>query len=67
MKCQTCDRTEHEVIETARRFSDAQTGSLKYKTATVYTRCTNCGEVTNYSTTGPLTRMGVPIGDEYEQ
>ena len=61
MYCNVCNRSNcHEHVETSRRVSNATTGVMDYKTFTVYTRCTNCGEITNYSTTGPLTTMGVP-------
>jgi hypothetical protein len=65
MHCKVCNRSNcHEVIETNRRVSDATTGSLKYKTATVFTKCTNCDAITEYATTGPLTMMGAEYNEQ---
>ena len=63
-ECQTCGKEDQfEVVETHRRFSDSQTGQLKYKTATVWTVCRHCQAITNYATSGKLTAMGVPIDE----
>lgn len=62
MKCDICGKEGmHETVEVSRRISDTLTGELKYTMGAVYTVCTHCDAITDYSATGKVT----PTGSEY--